>query len=260
MALWRIHSTLLKTGREPELTVRHGSPLPRDEAVVVLNEVAGNQVAGLVAALQDGQYTYTIRALGKTDAVPLRKTFEKKGPSVTFDLPSPGLYDIIITDRLNSPRIDLLIAAVEAPQDVRKRDSFREVHALLADWNEDFQGWPIHDFQRAYLNSLMLDMNPHPPAVSASPGRNDLRSGDVAEPVFTPKPGLLTGDTAVTLRCDTPGTTIHYTVDGSQPLASSPVYSAPIMVKRATLTIKAFATGKGRDQSAVVTAIYKIGD
>ena len=75
-----------------------------------------------------------------------------------------------------------------------------------------------------------------------------------------PKPGVLEGDTAVTLRCDTPGATIHFTVDNSQPLTSSQVYSAPIMVKRVPLTIKAFATAKGKGQSAVVTGIFRIGE
>jgi Fn3 associated len=62
----------------------------------------------------------------------------------------------------------------------------------------------------------------------------------------------------VTLRCDTPGATIHYTFDGSQPVASSPIYSAPISVKGTGLTIKAFASVPGRRDSAVVTGIYRI--
>jgi hypothetical protein len=62
----------------------------------------------------------------------------------------------------------------------------------------------------------------------------------------------------VTLRCETPGAVIHYTFDGSQPSASSPVYSAPISVKGTELTIKAFASVPGGKDSAVVTGIYRI--
>lgn len=259
--LWRIHAALVQTGLKPEFTTRHGSPLPRDEAVVMLDAHSGSEVTGLVSALQDGLYTYTVRALDHTDTSLVRKTLEKRGSSVILGIPSPGLYEAIITDRLNSPRIDLLIAAVEAAQGASIRDSFRDAKALLADWNDAFQGWPIHDFQRAYLRALMLNINPQaPPTVSTTSSGEKRRPGDVAEPVFTPRPGLLTGDTAVTLRCDTPGTVIHFTVDGSQPFKSSPVYSAPIMVKRATLTIKAFAIVKDKDQSAVVTGIFTIKD
>jgi hypothetical protein len=64
----------------------------------------------------------------------------------------------------------------------------------------------------------------------------------------------------VTLRCDTPGAIIHYTFDGSQPVASSPVYVAPISVKGTELTIKAFASVPGSKDSAVVTGIYRIRD
>jgi hypothetical protein len=77
-----------------------------------------------------------------------------------------------------------------------------------------------------------------------------VRAGDTA--------ALLAGDTAVTLRCEAQGATIHYTVDGSQPLASSPVYRAPIMVRGPELTIKAFAGVAGGKDSAVVTGIFRI--
>jgi hypothetical protein len=53
---------------------------------------------------------------------------------------------------------------------------------------------------------------------------------------------------------------MHYTVDGSQPLDSSAVYTAPVMVKGTALTIKAFASAPGNKDSAVVTGIFRIGD
>jgi hypothetical protein len=258
--LWRIHAVLVTKSQESK-TREHQGALPRDEAVAMLDTHAQAEATGLVAALPDGQYTYTERALGHEPARPIRKTFEKKGASVILDFPSPGLYELTIADRLNTPRIDLMIAAVKAPQGANIVDSFREAKALLQDWNGDYQGWPVHDFQRDYLESLMLDINPQvPQALSVAPSIQKNRPGEVKEPVFTPKPGVLHGDTAVSLRCDTPGATIYFTVDGSQPLASSQVYSAPIMVKGTALTIKAFAIAKGTAQSAVVTGIFRVGD
>jgi hypothetical protein len=75
-----------------------------------------------------------------------------------------------------------------------------------------------------------------------------------------PSPGVLSGDTEVSLHCDTPGASMHYTVDGSQPSDTSAVYRAPIVVKGTALTIKAFATSKGKKDSPVVTGIFRIGD
>jgi hypothetical protein len=80
------------------------------------------------------------------------------------------------------------------------------------------------------------------------------------EPQLFPQPGVFARDTMVTLRCDTPGAIIHYTVDSSQPVDSSPVYGAPISVEGTELTIKAFASVPGRKDSAVVTGIYRIRD
>jgi hypothetical protein len=83
-------------------------------------------------------------------------------------------------------------------------------------------------------------------------------TGIAGEPRLFPDPGVFAADMEVTLQCDTPGATIHYTFDGSQPVATSPVYSAPIEVKGTELTIKAFASVPGKKDSAVVTGIYRI--
>jgi hypothetical protein len=83
-------------------------------------------------------------------------------------------------------------------------------------------------------------------------------TGTAGEPRLFPDPGVFAGDMEVTLQCDTPGATIHYTFDGSQPVATSPIYSAPIEVKGTELTIKAFASVPGKKDSAVVTGIYRI--
>jgi hypothetical protein len=79
-----------------------------------------------------------------------------------------------------------------------------------------------------------------------------------AEPAFTPKAGLLAGDSDIVLHSQTPGAVIHYTVDYSQPVATSPVYRAPIVIKGSGLTIKAFAGAEGKKDSAVVTGTFRI--
>ncbi len=58
-------------------------------------------------------------------------------------------------------------------------------------------------------------------------------------PVFSPAPGTYTGPTSVTLSAQA-GATIFYTVDGSEPTASSAVYSEPLTVSRSA-TVKAMA-------------------
>ncbi len=81
----------------------------------------------------------------------------------------------------------------------------------------------------------------------------------VAAPTFSPTAGTVKPGTAVTLSCATAGAEIHYTLDGSEPTASSAIYSDPIVINENT-TIKAIATKEGLDASPVVTAAYVVSD
>jgi hypothetical protein len=64
------------------------------------------------------------------------------------------------------------------------------------------------------------------------------------------------GPISVTMESDTPGTTIHYTLDGTTPTASSPIYTGPLQVSRSTL-LKARGY-YGADPSSTSTASYTI--
>ena len=60
------------------------------------------------------------------------------------------------------------------------------------------------------------------------------------------------GAILVTLASTTPGATIHYTMDGSTPTATSQIYQAPFLVST-NLTVKALATASGYSASSVTT-------
>jgi len=91
----------------------------------------------------------------------------------------------------------------------------------------------------------------------------------VATPVLSPSapggtyssPTDLTGDSAVTITCDTPGATIHYTDDGSTPSVSTPlIYTEPIPVAgdRTTKSIKAVGIKAGMADSDLAQESYSI--
>lgn len=81
----------------------------------------------------------------------------------------------------------------------------------------------------------------------------------VATPAATPAAGAVASGTKVTLATTTKGATIHYTLDGTTPDTSSPVFKVddPIVIT-AGVTIKAIAVAEGYDPSAVLTAAYTI--
>ncbi|HNV62681.1 MAG TPA: chitobiase/beta-hexosaminidase C-terminal domain-containing protein, partial [Candidatus Cloacimonas acidaminovorans] len=77
----------------------------------------------------------------------------------------------------------------------------------------------------------------------------------VVMPVFNPPAGAYASPITVTISTTTPGATIHYTTDGTEPTEASPVYSAPIPVSSDT-TIKAKGYATGYSPSAIATAFY----
>jgi hypothetical protein len=81
----------------------------------------------------------------------------------------------------------------------------------------------------------------------------------VATPTASPAAGEVASGTKVTLATTTKGATIHYTLDGTTPDETSPVFKAddPIVIT-AGVTIKAIALAEGYDPSAVLTATYTV--
>jgi len=80
----------------------------------------------------------------------------------------------------------------------------------------------------------------------------------VATPTFSPAAGsLLTTDT-ITLEDSTPGATIFYTTDESDPGASSAVYSAPFHLGAGAFLVKAIATKAGMADSVMNSAIFAV--
>jgi hypothetical protein len=257
--LARIRAALIRGDRGFSAAAGIHPPLgfPRDEILAVLGPDNQVRVEGLATKLPNGRFTCDIRPFDPARPNQLHVVLEKTAPFITLPLPSTGLYAVTIDDDRNTPRMQLFLTAISPAQEASFKKSFHDAKELMQKWNDDFYGWPTHDFQWAYLESLVLDMQPEAHAAAAPPhGSSPERV--TGEPAFTPKAGSLAGDTDIVLHSDTAGAVIHYTVDYSQPVSASPVYSAPIVIKGSGLTIKAFASAPGKKDSAVVTGTFRI--
>ncbi|MCC7094367.1 MAG: chitobiase/beta-hexosaminidase C-terminal domain-containing protein [Ignavibacteriaceae bacterium] len=80
----------------------------------------------------------------------------------------------------------------------------------------------------------------------------------VATPVFTPPPGTYPDTVSITASCPTPGATIRYTTNGTEPNSNSPVFPPSLLISTFT-TIKAKAFKDGMLPSLTTVAIYSIG-
>src|SRR5574343_960779 len=84
----------------------------------------------------------------------------------------------------------------------------------------------------------------------------------VAQPVFNPAPGQFLSNTAVTITCATPNTTIRYTTDGSDPSPTiGTIYAAPVVVSALATTLKAIAYDNAAvlSPSAIQSGNYYVG-
>ena len=80
----------------------------------------------------------------------------------------------------------------------------------------------------------------------------------VAKPTFNIAGGSYAGEQSVTINCTTPGATIYYTTNGSDPTASSTQYNNDAITVDETMTIKAIAIKSGMANSTVAYATYSI--
>ncbi len=84
-------------------------------------------------------------------------------------------------------------------------------------------------------------------------------TGKVAAPMFIPPAGSYTAAQNVVLTSATEGAFFRYTLDGSDPVAGSPLYTTPINVPQNLITtIKARAYKSGWADSDVSTAVYNV--
>jgi beta-glucanase (GH16 family) len=80
---------------------------------------------------------------------------------------------------------------------------------------------------------------------------------EAAAPTISTK-AAQNGAVIVSLASSTAGATVYYTLDGSTPTTSSPVYQAPFLVA-ANVTVKSIAAASGDKQSSVTSKAFASG-
>jgi Chitobiase/beta-hexosaminidase C-terminal domain len=95
------------------------------------------------------------------------------------------------------------------------------------------------------------------PAWARNPRGYPVGPLTAATPTFLPPAGTYTGSQTVAISSTTPSNTIHFTVNGTTPTTSSPVYTGPITVS-ASETVRAISIASGYLQSTVGSATYTI--
>ncbi|PJI10211.1 MULTISPECIES: cellulose binding domain-containing protein [Clostridium] len=91
-------------------------------------------------------------------------------------------------------------------------------------------------------------------SVTTEPGTSISK---VVSPVFSVPSGKYNSTQTVSISSATPGATIYYTTDGSNPNTNSAIYSSPINVSKNEM-VKAYAVNAGMKDSDITSASYTI--
>lgn len=132
------------------------------------------------------------------------------------------------------------------------------------DKRENIEKQPAPNISLGYKSEsdLTWDYQYQPTPGTANCGTLCTKKQLLGEPVFSEKGRVLTGAATLQLRLSPPegspeGTAIRYTLDGSEPTATCPLYTAPIAIRKTTtVRAKAFYDGYLSARSATQSYIF----
>jgi hypothetical protein len=107
-----------------------------------------------LATLPPGQYRLTIQADSQAQPSEHSLTWSGSHDEGHLALPGPGFYQLRLFGNLGTERMRVVLLAVPAASFSDTEKSFTEARKTLAEWNETFPGWPMHEWLQLYLKSL----------------------------------------------------------------------------------------------------------
>jgi hypothetical protein len=106
-----------------------------------------------LAALPPGQYRMTVD--GESGQL-LERSLKWSGPLDETHLPLPGagVYRLRLFGSLGGERMRVVLLAASAELFSPQQKAFAEAKDDLKEWDENFQGWPIHEWLGLFLEGL----------------------------------------------------------------------------------------------------------
>jgi hypothetical protein len=139
------------------------APIGRDEdaantEIVAALEAGRVAIAPALRVLPAGSYKLVVHEdsprPGAMVAPPAQiLAWKPAQPIATVSVAAPGLYRVTVLDDNHVPRIEVELLATAPGLVDAEAEALRKTRSTVIAWNKVHEGWSLHDFLRAYLQS-----------------------------------------------------------------------------------------------------------
>jgi hypothetical protein len=138
------------------------TPVGRDEdaantEIIAALEAGKVSIAPALHVLPGGNYKLVVHADDPRPTVtalpPLLLAWNPAQAIATVPIAAPGLYRITVLDESQVPRIEVELLATAPGSVDAETEALRKTRSTVIAWNRTHEGWSLHDFLRAYLQS-----------------------------------------------------------------------------------------------------------
>jgi hypothetical protein len=134
------------------------------EMVAALNPQGELSTAAGLRVLPNGQYSLTITGDGQQaspstlSTQPLNWVAGQTAAQVRVG--GPGVYRIRVFDQTRVPRIDVEVLATSPVSFPSEAANLKQARETILSWSKTHEGWSLHPFLRAYLQSRANALSP----------------------------------------------------------------------------------------------------
>jgi hypothetical protein len=128
------------------------------EIVSAVSPQGETSIASALRVLPAGRYALALtsdggRGSGVTDLGKQPLDWAAPHGVAQVRVPGPGVYRIHVSDATLEPRIDIEVLATMPSFLASETAGLKQARETILEWSHAHEGWPLHDFLRAYLQS-----------------------------------------------------------------------------------------------------------
>jgi hypothetical protein len=142
------------------------TPAGRDEDAANVEIIAALQagkvsIAPALRVLPAGSYKLVVHPDGPHSSAVMAlpaQTLDWNPAQATalVSIATPGVYRVTVVDRNEVPRIEVELLATSPRMVAPEKEALQYARSTVIAWNKTHEGWSLHDFLRAYLQSRAI--------------------------------------------------------------------------------------------------------